>query len=879
MHSKKTLFQLVFLALAISGFHKSDAQILIDVATDFGIEHTLSPSNFWGSGTTFFDFDDDGWDDLTLIQENDSLVLFKNNNGTPGEIPPFAFGDNFTKHALWVDFDNDGDYDLFLSSYEGRVRLYENIGDFTFNEITAESGLLMLNTRNYGISCADYDRDGFLDLYVCRYYGGGDPNNPAETNALYRNNGDGTFTNVTVEAGVGNGIAPSFQGVWIDHDHDGWPDLYVINDRSMWGNALYRNNGDGTFTDIAIETNTEFFGDDPMTATVGDFDNDGDLDIYMTNTGPNGKVARLARANSDGTYDEVAAPYGVNLNITAWGASFIDLDNNGFQDLFVTTAQLATALSDVRAYLYVNMNGQFFVDSPASIGSSTVTASYGVAKGDLNNDGFADLVVQTAKGYNAHILQNTATAQNTFAKITLKGTVSNTMAIGSWIHLYANGTTYVHYTKCGENYCGQNSQHHIFGLGQAQQIDSLTVWYPSGHLDTYYNLEINQHHTLTEGGSIVTEIAATDTHLCPGDEIMLQAFGGVYQVWNDGVITEDGQRTVSVPGAYSFVAYNALNIPAASDTIVITATESFGLDIVVTHPGCDGDTTGSVEIALTNPELSENGSLLFNGLPAGWYHEDLDPGNYVIAFITEEGCEVSETVQLLPTIAIETLVTTGSIDCYGGTTFAEITVFGANSSTIDWGMLDPSAIYAGNHTAIVVHNENCVSFVNFEIEQPSPVDITVNENNGILLSQVSGGTPPYDVHWYAPEGTSPNELPVVLNQSGTYFIHAVDANLCEAETSFEYTGTSVAQTPTSLNTFTVYPNPASTVLLLKGTASPGSRAVIFDMQGKKLHEEQLSDQEINPLDIAQLAAGAYLVTVIHPAGAKQAERLKFFKIQ
>lgn len=876
----KSLFQILLVALMLLKLHDSEAQTLIDVAPELGIQHTLSPQNFWGSGISFFDFDDDGWDDLTFLQENDSLLLFKNVNGVPTSITPFAFGNNFTKQALWVDFDNDGDYDLFVSSYEGRVQLYENLGNFTFNEITAQSGLLNLNTRNYGISCADYDRDGFLDLYVCRYFGSGDPNNPAESNALYRNNGDGTFTNVTTQAGVGNGIAPSFIGVWIDYDVDGWPDLYIINDRSQWGNALYRNNGDGTFTNIALETNTEYFGDDPMTATVGDFDNDGDLDIYMTNTGANGRVARLARANNNGVYDEYATQAGVNLNITAWGASFIDIDNDSFQDLFVTTAQLSNNLSDVRAYLYLNMNGQFFFDSPASIGSPTVTASYGVAKGDLNNDGFADLIVQTAKGYNAHILQNSGSSGNNFAKITLKGTASNTMAIGAWIHLYANETSYVHYTKCGENYCGQNSQHHIFGLGQAPQIDSLTVWYPSGHSDTYYNLEINQHHTLIEGESISTAIASSSNHICPGDEITLQAFGGEYQIWNDGLQTTDGLRTVNVGGAYSFTAYNSFNVPAFSDTLFISETNEFGLDISLTHPGCNNEiNSGSLEIALTNPLLAQNGDLMVNGLPAGWLIENLPPGIYSVEFVSLEGCTVSETIQLLPTTVIETLVTTGSILCNGGTTSAEITVFGSTTAVVEWGALDPDEVPAGNHSVLVVHNENCVSLVDFSIEEPEPIDISVNENNGLILAQVSGGAPPYDIAWFEPGENTPNELPIVLNLPGVYLVEATDANLCFKETLFEYVGTSVSSPFNAGEQWSLYPNPATTILHLTGKSLRGATAVITDLKGNRLLEEQLSNEEHHRLDIAKLASGVYVLNLFYLAGAKQAEYLKFIKVQ
>ena len=147
-----------------------------------------------------------------------------------------------------MDYDNDGDNDLFITATNGLARLLNNDGLFNFTDVSIAAGLSGFNTNNFGVSFGDYDRDGHLDFYLARYSMTGNVNDPNQTNALYKNNGDGTFTNVTAAAGVGNGIQPSFMGVWIDVDHNSWPDLYVINDRVLWGNALYLNNGDGTFT-------------------------------------------------------------------------------------------------------------------------------------------------------------------------------------------------------------------------------------------------------------------------------------------------------------------------------------------------------------------------------------------------------------------------------------------------------------------------------------------------------------------------------------------------------------------------------------------------------------------------------------------------------
>jgi len=245
---------------------------------NIGVSH--GTNSFFG-GISFFDFNNDGWDDLTFTsQDGDPLYFYQNNSGTLNLISlNITDYQNDTRQINWVDIDNDGDNDLFIVSNNASNRLYLNDGDMNFTDITVSSGITTETMKSWGGAWGDYNNDGYLDLFLSNR----DIVNRDYPNLLYKNNGDNTFTDVSNSAGISNVNHISFCASFFDFNNDGWQDIYIINDRYNTSNIMYKNNGNGTFTDVSAASGANI-SIDAMSAAIGDYNNDGWLDIYVTNT-------------------------------------------------------------------------------------------------------------------------------------------------------------------------------------------------------------------------------------------------------------------------------------------------------------------------------------------------------------------------------------------------------------------------------------------------------------------------------------------------------------------------------------------------------------------------------------------------------------------
>ncbi len=450
-----------------------------------------------GGGISFFDFDADGWDDITVSSEfGEPIRFFRNDQGTFSPVT-FNFADQFaeTKTVQWVDFDNDGDYDLFSVSNTHAYRLYENDGNMQFTDISPAAGLAVPDYHSWGASWGDYNNDGWLDLFVSSR----DNGTANVHNKLYKNNGDQTFTDVTVSAGISTDDFITFCSVFFDYNNDGWQDIYMANDRPWNLNILYENNGDGTFSDVSAASGADI-GISAMSNTIGDYNKDGWLDIYITNI-PDGNV--FLKNNGDGTFTDIAQANGTFMESYAWGAVFLDAENDTDLDLYVSSMLTNSQTLYITSAFYEN-DGTGMYSIPADAGfEDDAGRSYANAVGDITNDGYPDMCVLNFQPDDIYLWHNESPQNNNWIKVKLQGDVSNRQGIGSWIEISVNGQKQYNYTLCGEGYIAQNSGYEFFGIGSATSIDYIKVTWLSGIVDIINNPAINVQGTIVEGSNVL----------------------------------------------------------------------------------------------------------------------------------------------------------------------------------------------------------------------------------------------------------------------------------------------------------------------------------------------------------------------------------------
>ncbi|WP_179019986.1 FG-GAP-like repeat-containing protein [Winogradskyella forsetii] len=451
-----------------------------------------------GGGVSFVDYDNDGWDDITLGTGNGMTIQFyKNYNGFFVQESLLPVDLNFqNKSVIWVDFDNDGDKDLFLTSQTDGNRLFERLSDNSLVDITVSAGFVLENMYTFGASWGDINNDGCLDVYLSNH-----KENTTITNYLYQSNCDGTFTEVTNEVGLANIPALTFCSGFFDFNNDGLQDLYIANDK-VKQNHLYKNNGDGTFTDVSESSGTDLIID-AMSVTIDDFNSDGFLDIFMTNT-PNNEATTigstvLLKNNGDETFTNISENSGAQLNSWSWGSNFLDAENDGDLDLYISCSYDGS--NGFPSYgFYENIEGDNFINLVNS-GFDNAVSSFSSAIGDTNNDGLIDIVVNN-NNYAPFVWNNQTSTINNHVKVKLIGTESNRDAIGSKIEIYAGDSVQYRYMMCGEGYLSQNSLVQTIGINEATHIDYIKVTWLSGIEDIVYNVTPNELVTIIEGSTL-----------------------------------------------------------------------------------------------------------------------------------------------------------------------------------------------------------------------------------------------------------------------------------------------------------------------------------------------------------------------------------------
>jgi len=511
-----------------------------------------------GSGAAWADYDNDGWLDLFLVNiaaplpvgasQPDGLVvpasnttsrLYRNmGDGTFRDVTDQAGIDHRTigMAVTWADYDNDGWTDLFLTAFGDNV-LYRNLGDGTFGDVTEAAGMGDHTGFWAGAAWSDYDLDGHVDLYVTGYVeyeplvdvGGAalqyDVEIPASLNPssyrphqnlLWHNEGDGTFRELGAAAGVVGDRGRGLGAVWADFDEDGWPDLYVANDVS--DNVLYRNLGDGTFVDVSHRAAVADYRG-AMGLALGDWDGDGDLDLFITHwiAQENALFSNLAADLS--TTSGEAAPLRffdeadrlglgqIALDYIGWGTSFFDYDNDGRPDLFVANG--STFQLDDSPHLLVPMRDQLFWNRSEEDGFyevSAVAGDYftrelvgrGAAFGDYDRDGDVDIVVVNY-GDGPAILRNDGGDEQTWIEFLLEGTESNRSAIGARIRVVAGGVAQTQVVGSQSSYLSHNSLALHFGLGESNFVDTLEVLWAGGNRQIWVDIPARRAIRLVEG--------------------------------------------------------------------------------------------------------------------------------------------------------------------------------------------------------------------------------------------------------------------------------------------------------------------------------------------------------------------------------------------
>jgi hypothetical protein len=512
-----------------------------------------------GCGVAFYDYDNDGWLDIFLVngtrlegfpaEGEPSNHLFKNNrDGTFTDVTEKAG----LVHSGWGqgvcigDYDNDGFDDLFVT-YFGKNVLYHNNGNGTFTDVSEKAGVAGDGKRwNTGCAFVDYDRDGYLDLFVANYidldlktapvpesgpclYKGvmvacGPPGLIGGKNILYHNRGNGTFTDVSEKSGILKANGTYGLGVLTaDLDNDGWPDIYVANDSTA--SALYQNKKNGTFGDIAVEAGCALSADGKPQAGMGisaaDYDLDGNLDLVKTNFA--GDTPSLYHNLGGANFEDATFQGGLgkHTQYLGWGCGFFDMENDGWADILICNGHVYPEVEQLkteagypqRKLLYKNLrNGRFNdVSDDAGPGISVPVAARGCAFGDFDNDGDVDVVVNTVNDF-PQLLRCDSTTGNNWIKIKTVGTKSNRSGIGARLRCVTrppeekNAHSQIDEVRSGGGYFSQNDLRVHFGIGKAEKVELLEIRWPSGQLDALKDIKPNQVIFVKEGEGIVRSV-------------------------------------------------------------------------------------------------------------------------------------------------------------------------------------------------------------------------------------------------------------------------------------------------------------------------------------------------------------------------------------
>ena len=488
-----------------------------------------------GSGCAFLDYNNDGHLDLYLVSANNFPQSPDEDNSYDNQLYQNTGSGSFVLVAAGVedqgygtgvavaDYDGDGWLDLYLTNV-GSNRLFRNQGDGTFQDLTQQAGVD--DPRwSAGAAFADYDGDGWLDLYLTNYcdFQLADHRTCAEqrvevycgpeefkgvTDRLFRNQGDGTFQDLTQQAGVHNPIGKGMSAIWSDYDNDGDPDLFVANDGTE--NFLYQNNNDGTFQDLAWLAGIDCDDHGNMQGSMGldlaDYDNDGYPDLLVTNF--QRQLNTLYRNEGNGFFNDVSFPSGLgySLPFVSWGTGFFDFNKDGFLDLFIVNGHIQDQIESYDSsttylqvdHLLINDQQNSFDRQPTLF--TTPKSGRGAAFGDYDNDGDIDILVNNAHDVPT-LWRNDTKSMHHWLMVKLVGQNGNRYGIGAKTKIITSAQTWSAECRAGASYMSTNDSRLYFGLGQTRSIEQVEVHWPSGLIDRIKNPSLDSVLIVVEGST------------------------------------------------------------------------------------------------------------------------------------------------------------------------------------------------------------------------------------------------------------------------------------------------------------------------------------------------------------------------------------------
>ena len=712
-----------------------------DVSIDYLIDATTMGSLF-GCGLSTADFNGDGWDDVTTAGSDGWIKLF---TGSEAGFVPYDSWQvaNEGKAVLWVDIENDGDLDLFVGVLNIGVFLYVQGPDGVLSEEGLARGMPILQAWDVrGFSARDYDRDGDLDLYITSYHD--DAQSIVYENMLFLNGGNGYFEDVTLIAGVGNGYKHSFQSAWMDFDGNGFDDLWVINDRTVFPNALYLNTGNGTFIDVSVESGAGI-GTEAMTATLFDADNDGDWDQYVTNIEG---VPNFFLRNNDGVYQNIAESAGVSSLLYGWGTCAIDVDGDRWDDMMVATYRFPNS-NPYDNHMYMNLGtGLEFSDETDSWPNEQFQL-YCLGRLDLDQDRSPDLVGHGNAAY-AQVLHNTNSENANRMTVELVGTESNTRAVGSVIKVHAEGLTQMRQVDAGVDYMTQHTYRRFFGLGGLTVVDSVEIFWPTGNREVLYDVPADTALVVVEGTANAELVALENS--CPW---MAQGWLVPFDVsttnmtWNGEPVTGDTVYADST-GSWTLEAEWWGGGVTWSETVSWEMAPEPELLLSVVPPPCVGE-AGWVSWSLPDGAIVTDSDTTWPAfVEDAWFQA----GSYNLQIEVADGCYLEMPFDVVAPDSLLAEVEVLQPLCFGDMGSLALTPLGGTSPySSDFMGADPDHLGPGWWSFFVTDTMGCQWSDSILIVEPDSLESLADfsylgaSDSAQVSLEILGGTPPFDVTW------------------------------------------------------------------------------------------------------------------------------------